>query len=133
MSLTPLSSTVHKDLGVLRRPIELFLSDFNNYFQQSSPSSVWEDDTTYNIEAEVPGFSQEQLDIKLDGQNLSITGVRASSDSRRSQKSCVSYSYFVPRYVRLDEMSANLSNGLLSITAPKDSSSRVRKIQVISK
>lgn len=134
MSLTPASSqNLYRDLGVFRRPIELFLSDFNNYFQQNSPSSVWEDETTYNIEVEVPGFSQEDLDIKLEGNLLAITGTRSQSDSRRTSRSSVSYSYTVPRYVRLEEMNANLTNGLLSISAPKDESHRVRRIQVTSK
>lgn len=129
MSLTPTSSSVHRDLGVLRRPIELFLSDFNNYFQQTSPSSVCEDDNTYYIEVEVPGLSRQDLDIKLEGQLLTVSGTRAQKGFQRSFKS-FSYSYTIPRYVKLDELTADLSDGLLSITAPKDSFSRIRKIEV---
>lgn len=135
MSLTPASAeSVYRDLGVFRRPIELLLSDFNNYFQQSSPSSVWEDETSFNIEVEVPGFTNDDLDIKLDNNLLVISGNRSrGGDSRRVLKSSVSYSYTIPRYVKMDEMSAVLANGILSIAAPKNLESRVRKIEVLSK
>ncbi len=130
MSLTPMSvENIYRDLGVFRRPVELFLSDFNNYFQQTSPYSVWNDDNTYNIEIEVPGYSQDDLEINLENNILSVSGTRG--ESRR--RSNVSYSFTIPRYVKMEEMSASLSNGILTISAPIDSHSRVRKIAVQTK
>jgi HSP20 family protein len=45
-------------------------------FQFAPPADVYEDENNITLKMEVPGVKQEDLDIRIDGNTLSVTGER---------------------------------------------------------
>merc|ERR1711933_323137 len=69
---------------------------------------------------DVPGVKEEDIDIKLDDGQLTVQGQRTigSETSRFSSKFFRSFS--LDPTVDVDSLAANLKNGVLTISAPKD-------------
>ncbi len=100
--------------------------------------NVTEDDAAIYVEAELPGFQHDQIEINVAGNQLTITGERAQSTQekdatyhrRERWTGAFERSVVLPTEVDTDKVVAELSNGVLSITLPRPEVSRPRKIQV---
>ncbi|TVQ32740.1 MAG: Hsp20/alpha crystallin family protein [Phycisphaeraceae bacterium] len=125
---------------------------FNTFFQgapmfetASAPTprrlfpalNAWETPESLMIEAELPGFRMEDLDISLLGDELTIRGVRTETQTeglnfRRRERISGEFARTVtlPVEVDPDRVSASLRDGVLTIELPKAASARPRKIQV---
>merc|ERR1712207_85279 len=82
---------------------------------------------------DVPGVKEEDIDIKLDDGQLTVQGQRTigSESSRFSSKFFRSFS--LDPTVDVDNFTATLKNGVLTVSAPKDLSKleeNVRKIPI---
>jgi HSP20 family protein len=104
---------------------------------------VEEDDDGYEISVELPGMKQEDIQVELNQNVLTITGEkRASFDDRgekkrRSRWSERSYGRFtraftLPPDADADELEARFSDGVLAIRLPKSEESRPRTIEISS-
>merc|ERR1719282_2073714 len=79
-----------------------------------------DNDKKFQLTVDVPGVKEEDIDIKLDDGQLTVQGQRTigSGTSRFSSKFFRSFS--LDRTVDVDSLTANLKNGVLTISAPKD-------------
>lgn len=99
---------------------------------------IEETDSEYRIDAELPGVKKEELDLGIEGDNLSIT-VNRSEEVNKDEKNYIHRerrSSSMSRMVRLanaklDEAKAKLEEGVLTVTIPKDEKvSNSRKIDI---
>ena len=88
------------------------------------------------ISLDVPGVKAEDISVTLegDGSVLSVTGRREKQgESGTSYTSKFSQSFTMDATVDIEKFSANLKNGVLVITAPKDLKrieNNIRKIPI---
>ncbi len=101
------------------------------------PINAWEDDHAVVIEAELPGFKIEQVDVTWEKQVLTIRGARdanASGDAqwlhRERATGQFSRAITITREIDPTGIAASITDGVLTITLPKAVASLPRKIQV---
>ena len=88
---------------------------------------IQEKDNEYLVEAEMPGINKDEIDLNIDNENLCIS-VNRSEETNEDGKNFIHRerrATSVSRSIRLanaklDEISAKLDNGVLSITIPKE-------------
>jgi HSP20 family protein len=139
---------IYDDIG--RRAFEIFESngrafgrDLDNWVQAESevlhPTRIEIFDTgdSFKVQAEVPGFKPEELEISADPQSLTITGKRRATEERKNGGKVV-YSerradevlrvVQLPEPVVPDKVTARLTNGVLELEMPK--AAPVKKIKI---
>jgi HSP20 family protein len=104
--------------------------------------NVRETDAAFEIEAELPGVDEKDIDVELSDNVLTIRGekraereeTKKNGDYRLIERSFGSFarSIEVPFAVEADGVEATFRNGVLTLTLPKpaDAVSRTRKIVV---
>ena len=102
------------------------------------PVNAWEDDNAFYVEAELPGMSQEDLEITMpDASTLTIKGARQepkleSAKWHRRERGFGTFerSLSLPGPVDSDNVEATCKLGVLTIKLPKAPELRPRKIEV---
>jgi len=102
------------------------------------PVNVWEDADAFHVEAELPGLTQEQLNVAVTHRNqLTIQGERfvQDADKGRWHRRERGFGRFqrvlkLPAPVDSDKVEAKLENGLLRLTLPKAEEAKPRRISV---
>jgi HSP20 family protein len=102
------------------------------------PLNVWEDEGHFYVEAELPGFQLNDLEIFVTGDNqLSIKGERKPPEVdkgtwHRQERGYGAFSRVMelPSPVDSDQVAAEFKLGVLTITLPKRAESRPRRIEV---
>lgn len=92
-------------------------------FKQSSPRyEIVNDDEKFQIAVDVPGVKMEDIHVSLENDNsvLSISGVREASGESYRFTSKFSQSFSLDPSIDIDKFSANMKDGVLVVTAPKD-------------
>jgi len=108
---------------------------FMNHAWAGAPMAMWEDDDHIFIEAELPGVSDQDVDVTVHNGMLFIRGERKPEEGRRYLFNSRSYGRFervvtLPEAVKADEVQATLTNGVLLIDLPKSPEARPRKIEL---
>ena len=97
---------------------------------------IEEEDAAYVIEAEVPGAKREDINIELQGNELSITGEIKERERkgivRRKTRRVGRFDYRVtlPTHVEPKKIDAKLNDGVLSIRIPKAEQAQRQRIEV---
>jgi HSP20 family molecular chaperone IbpA len=97
---------------------------FKRAFQPNAPRyQVVDNDEIFSVEIDVPGVKAEDLKINLeeDGKMLTLSGSREKTEDGYSYSSEFSESFYIdPAVIDTEHFSANLQNGVLVVSAPKD-------------
>ncbi|WP_263418872.1 Hsp20/alpha crystallin family protein [Terriglobus albidus] len=98
-------------------------------------ADIYEEDDRVMIELDVAGMSEDDLDISLEGNNLSVTGERKPSSHSRYQRRERSYGSFtrtftLPATVDPASIQARCEHGVLYIAMAKKMEARARKIPI---
>lgn len=110
--------------------------EFNGY---SLPLDVHENDTSYTITTEVPGVTPENINIRLDGDVLTIEAeveeqMREEKDARtlirERRYGKFSRGVRLPQPVNADAVEATFDNGILHLELPKVPEVQPKKIAV---
>ena len=104
------------------------------------PLNMWEDDNHLYVEAELPGFELDDLEIYVSGGNqLSIAGQRKQPEHdegawHRQERGFGTFrrALELPSDVDSDAVAATFKNGVLTLTMPKSEEVKPRRIQVKS-
>ena len=101
---------------------------------------VREDGDHIYVEAELPGFKKEEVDITLENQTLTISAERKSENKQQGEKGELllherRYSRFLRSFTlppTVDEQSVNakLNDGVLTVTLNKREETKPRKVTV---
>lgn len=101
---------------------------------------VREDGDHFYVEAELPGFKKEDVDITLENQQLTIAAVRKEEQQQKSDRGELLLherrynrflrSFTLPPTVDDQTVNAKLNDGVLVITLNKREETKPRKISV---
>jgi HSP20 family molecular chaperone IbpA len=92
---------------------------------------------SFDVQAEVPGFDEKDLEINIEPRRLTISGQRETSKEEKKGKRVCSETgcdrilrvVDLPAEVETDKVTATLKNGVLALTMPKAAQSRSIRIQ----
>lgn len=121
---------------------DTFGEDFAAPFRERSMSfrtDIHEHDGHYLLEAELPGFRKEDIDVDYTAPYLTIRAVRREEkreeeDTRRSVRSERRYGEFIRRFYMEDAdregIRASLKDGLLKLNIPKKETPSSKRILI---
>jgi HSP20 family protein len=143
------------------RVLENALSDFDRYMESFfgdnfiNPSDkifsrvpavdVRENEKGYILEADLPGFDEKDIEIRLDGNNLIISSRKAEEKNgenadkggqegnyliRERSYTSFSRSFRLPENANPEAISASFKNGILSLEIGKRAEAQQRVIQI---
>lgn len=140
---------VHDEIA--RRAFELFERDgafgrdlenwFNAEEQLIHPAhiNISESDSALHVQAEVPGFEPNEIEISLEPARLTISGKKQTSQEQQ-QKGKVVYKELcssellrvidLPVEVDPEKTKATLKNGILELEMPKSAQSQAKRVEV---
>lgn len=123
-----------------------FFPDFDkpyNYgpewaFDEGAPRmNLYDQGECFEIRAEVPGFSKEDLNVKIQGNYLEVSGARKSDKPEgykahriERQTSSFTRSFTLPSDVDAEKVEASLKNGILFLTLPKAEAAKPKQITI---
>jgi len=127
--------------------VQQFQNELNQVFNRVNPAqatatypplNVWVDDDNIYVEAELPGMTQDQLEIFVsEGNQLTLGGERqlcnlANATWHRQERGHGKFSRTVtlPVMVEADKVEAKLEQGVLQLKLPKSPAARPRRIHV---
>ena len=91
----------------------------------------------FEIKAEVPGLAKEDLDIKIQGNYLEISGTRKTDTPEgykihREERDTTTFtrSFTLPADVDGDKVEATLKDGILSMVLPKAEAAKTTQIAI---
>ena len=96
---------------------------FDDAFKQMSPRyEIHNTDDLLQISLDVPGTKMEDINVSIEdgGKYLSVRGSRQSRSDSSSYTSQFSQSFYLDQVIDVDNIQANLVDGVLTVTAPKD-------------
>lgn len=128
------------------RTLDLFNWDrvFNRFFDDSvngllTPAvDVREDDKQYNMEVELPGLSEKEVNVKIENDVLTISSKKEDSTEEkekgfiRKERRHFSFSrsFTLPDNIDADNITATFKNGLLNVVIPKTPEAKPKLIEV---
>ncbi|MYT27651.1 MULTISPECIES: Hsp20/alpha crystallin family protein [unclassified Streptomyces] len=100
------------------------------------PADLHETDEAYVVECELPGIARQDVDVEVGEHEVSISGeFRASGRAgalRHGGRPTGAFEYraLLPVDVKADEVTAALSDGVLTVTIPKAQAARPRHVEI---
>jgi HSP20 family protein len=101
-------------------------------------TELTESDEAFALKAEVPGFSEKDLEIKVEPQRVTITGKRESTSKEEKKGKIIRSEMSSDQILRLvdlpaeidaDKVTAILKNGMLSVELPKAAKARSVRVK----
>src|SRR5262245_55353179 len=104
------------------------------------PVDLYETPAEFVLTAELPGLAREQMEIQADENHITIRGARAASPCR--DIACEQYhrverghgrfarTFTLPESIDVDAITADLKDGVLTVTIPKAGGGGTRHITV---
>jgi HSP20 family protein len=94
-----------------------------------------ENDQAYVMHVEVPGMRKDQLNVQVVERELVITGeITEQSNGRRHRSTRrtgkFEYLALLPGDINSDQVSAELADGVLTVTVPKSRQAKPRQVKV---
>jgi HSP20 family protein len=126
---------------------------FNTFFDAPQPGNgggqgavrrwipamdVVETDDHFVLRADLPGMSENDVNIELEDNVLTISGERKAEHEQRGEgyyrversSGAFSRSLTLPEGVNADAIQANFQNGVLEVRIPKPEQHKPRKVQI---
>jgi HSP20 family protein len=112
-----------------------FFTSTNPFFNWNNPSNqpavdLYEDDSSYFVQAELPGFDRKEIQVELEKDRLILQGTR--KEKNKDGKSVASFhrSVSLPDSVKTKAITAKYDNGLLTVTIPKAEAAKPLRIEI---
>jgi HSP20 family protein len=124
------------DLIVQNRPTTNVEAASSSSVVYTPRFDIWEDENAYYLAGDMPGVSAEQLDIQYENHELRIGGKvtpRQEGVPYWSQEYGVGdfyRSYNLGKAIDPEGISADLKDGVLTLTLPKHADARPRRIAI---
>jgi HSP20 family protein len=116
---------------------------FGRFFEDRSTTNgvavdIREEEHGYVVEADLPGMTEKDIDVKVENDILTLSSVHEESKEeerngylmreRRSAK--FRRSFYLPKDVDREKIEAKLENGLLTVHLHKSEAAKPRQIEV---
>lgn len=138
------SESAISELERMRRQMDRMLEGWSGQTDRAAASGVFpplnltEGKDGYFVRAELPGVTVADLDIQATGNTLSIAGERKAGETEsgarfhRREREAGKFSRVInlPEAVETGKISANLTNGILTVSIPKSEKMKPRQIAV---
>ncbi|WP_321493865.1 Hsp20/alpha crystallin family protein [uncultured Desulfobacter sp.] len=103
----------------------------------SPRTNLVENGDKFEVQAELPGLSKDDISIKIQGNYLEISGKRVIESpegykSHRNERSATTFSrsFTLPEEVDAEKVDAQLKDGILYLTLPKSEAAKPRQIAI---
>jgi HSP20 family protein len=131
-------------MNLLQKRLDNVYSDYgpsSGYrwdFEHTAPrTNLYENGDNFEIRAEVPGLEKDDLNVKIQGNYLEISGKRKTDapEGYKSHKTergigAFSRSFTLPSDVDASKVEATLKEGVLYLILPKHEAAKPKKITV---
>lgn len=99
------------------------------------PVALWEDETAYHVEAEVPGVAESDIEATVHEGVLTIRFERKAEEGRTYRFNSRHFGRFertfaLPDTVDTENVQAELRDGILRLTLPKVPAAQPRRIAI---
>jgi HSP20 family protein len=101
------------------------------------PLNVWEEGENIRVEAEIPGVKIEEVEVSFDNGELTLKGEKkfetkenAPLHRRERLYGAFTRTLTLPWEIVADKVSAELKDGILTITLPKAEAAKPHKVAV---
>jgi HSP20 family protein len=138
-----------QDLSSLHNRVNRLFQDFYGDLGRGSeqsltasafapPVDVYEDENKITLKLEVPGIKEEDLDIRLENNTLTVTGERKLEKEEKQENfqrierryGSFSRSFTLPNTVDANTCNANYENGVLRIEFAKRQEAKAKQIKI---
>ncbi|MCL2804866.1 MAG: Hsp20/alpha crystallin family protein [Treponema sp.] len=112
------------------------LGNAERMFNHMPLTDVRETDAAYILEMELPGYDEKNIEINVDGSNITIASKQETAEETFTylikERRCVSFSrsFKLPANANPEAVSASFKNGVLSLTIEKRTEAQKRIIQI---
>ena len=112
---------------------------YGKYLPESINVDVSENASSYHLTAEIPGVSKDDIDVKVQGDTVTISAeVKQNKEEKKDERVVKSERYYgyVSRTIQLDtevdaaKTEANYKDGVLTLNLPKASISNGHRIAI---
>ncbi len=133
-------------MGMLRSRMNSLFTDFDRSYgdeygwrvAEGAPrTNLYDNGDRLEIRAEVPGMGKEDLNIRIQGNYLEISGTRKSETPEGYKAHRVEVgtgaftrSFTLPSDVDVEKVEASLKNGILSLVLPKSEAAKPKQIDI---
>lgn len=135
-----------RELSSLQNRVNSLFQDYGRSSQDELSTTasfvpavdVYEDEHKVTLKLEIPGVSQDDLDIRVENNTLTIRGERKfekeekEENFRRIERRYGSFarSFTLPTTIDTESVSANYENGVLKLELSKRTEARPKQIKV---
>ncbi len=112
--------------------------DYGLRVAEASPrTNLYDNGDHFEIRAEAPGLSKEDINVKIQGNYLELSGSQ-KSDAPEGYKvhrverhpAAFTRSFTLPADVDVEKVEAGLQNGILTMTLPKAEAAKPKQIDI---
>jgi len=116
-----------------------FISPSERIFNRLPSVDVRETEKAFLLEAELPGYDEGDIEVRLDGNNLTIESKKEAEKAeekdsnylvRERRISSFSRSFKLPENADAGAISASFKSGILSLEIPKKEEAQTKVIQI---
>jgi HSP20 family molecular chaperone IbpA len=100
-------------------------------------TDIYEKEDSILVRCDMPGVSEDQVDIRLENSELEISGTQAAGSPEGMDLLAGEYEtgvfrrrFSIPNLIDRDQIKARLRNGVLDIELPKAEQAKPRKIEI---
>jgi HSP20 family protein len=137
--------TPYNDFNALQSTLNRVFQDFSRGSDELAtggtfvpPVDIYENEQGITLKMEVPGVSQDDLNINLENNTLSISGERKFEKNEKEENfhrierryGSFTRSFTLPNTVDSEKVNANYENGILSIQLAKKAEAKPKQIKV---
>lgn len=115
------------------------LSNWQEIQENPGGIDIYETDDAVVVEAQVPGIDENDVDVTVEGNIITISAKHEENKEEKDKKKTVykctrqtsfNYSTSLPRMVDSDKADAVVQNGVVKVTIPKLEEEKPKKISV---
>lgn len=126
-------------LGDFDHVLDSFFTDRAPVWKAPVPAvNIREDEKGYFLEAELPGLTQKDVDVRVEDNLLTISSAKTEEAEekkdgylvREHSRAAFRRSFMLPRNVDRESISAKFVNGLLILEMQKKKEDKTRSIEV---
>ena len=116
---------------------DAMLRDWNLYPNRFPAVDITEEEKAYILEAELPGYKQEEVKVQVEKHVLTLSSSKESSKEEDKNSlvtercyQCFERSFTLPEDVDEEKIEGVFENGLLVLTMPKKEVAKPKAIEV---
>lgn len=140
---------MYRNISSMNREMNRMRHEMDKLFRQvSAPAfsvpggypalNTWADKDKMIVTAELPGVNQDDIDISIEGDTLTISGERKATELpeaavyHRQERGCGKFTRVItlPYQIDPDKVSAAMQNGVLEINLERAEADKPRRIKV---